>query len=58
MTDADRIVAARVLVAEIVHALDCAEVAIQRAHAELREAALIAGMLAADGVIRALGSPK
>ena len=58
MTDADRIVAARDLVAEIAHALDCAEVAIHQGHAELCEAAVTAAMLAADGVIRALGSPK
>jgi len=55
MTDGDRIAVARALVAEIAHALDCAEVAIHRGHAELLDVALIAGMLAADGVIRALG---
>ena len=58
VSDSARIERAKILVAEIAHALDCAEVAIHRGHAELLDVALIAGMLAADGVIRALGSPK
>ena len=40
MTDADRILAARALVAEIAHALDCAEGAMAQGHVALREAAV------------------
>ena len=55
MTDADRILAARALIAEIAHALDCAEVAMAQGHVALREAALLAAMGAAEDVMGALG---
>ena len=55
MTDADRIAEARWLVAEITHALDCAEVALAQGHAAMREAALLAAMGAAEAVIKGLG---
>ena len=55
MTDADRIVAARALLAEIAHALDCAEVAMAQGHAAMREASLLAAMGAAEGIIKGLG---
>ena len=55
MTDADRILAARALLAEITHALDCAEVAMAQGHVALREAALLAAMGAADAVVGVLG---
>ena len=55
MTDADRIAEARWLVAEITHALDCAEVALAQGHAAMREAALLAAMGAAEAVGRVLG---
>ena len=55
MTDADRILAARALVAEIAHALDCAEGAMAQGHVALREAALLAAMGAAEAVGRVLG---
>ena len=55
MTDADRILAARALLAEITHALDCAQVALAQGHVAMREAALLAAMGAAEDVIGALG---
>ena len=55
MTDADRIVAARVLVAEIALALDCAEVALAQGHVAMGEASLLAAMGAADAVVGMLG---
>jgi len=55
MTDADRILAARALLAEIAHALDCAEGAMAQGHVALREAALLAAMGAAEAVGRVLG---
>ena len=55
MTDADRVVAARALLAEIAHALDCAQVAMAQGHAALREAAMLAAMGAAEGIVKALG---
>ena len=55
MTDADRIADARWLVAEITHALDCAEVAMAQGHVAMREAALLAAMGAADAVVGVLG---
>ena len=55
MTDADRIVAARALLAEIAHALDCAQVAMAQGHAAMREAAILAAMGAAEGIIKGLG---
>jgi len=55
MTDADRIAAARALLAEIAHALACAEVAMAQGHVALREAALLAAMGAADAVVGVLG---
>ena len=55
MTDADRIAEARRLVAEIAHALDCAEVAMVQGHVALREAGLLAAMGAAEDVGRVLG---
>ena len=55
MTDADRILTARAFVAEIAHALDCAEVAMAQGHVALREAAFLAAMGAAEAVGRVLG---
>ena len=55
MTDADRILAARALIAEIAHTLDCAEVAMAQGHGALREASLLAAMGAADAVVGVLG---
>ena len=55
MTDADRIVEARRLLAEITHALDCAQVALAQGHVALREASLLAAMGAAAAVVGALG---
>mgnify|MGYP001578860982 CR=1 FL=1 len=55
MTDADRIVAARALLAEIAHALDCAQVAMAPGRAAMREAAMLAAMGAAEGIVRVLG---
>ena len=55
MTDADRIAAARALLAEITLALDCAEVAMAQGHVAMRESALLAAMGAAEAVGRVLG---
>ena len=55
MTDADRIVAARALLAEIAYALDCAQVAMAQEQAAMREAAILAAMGAAEGIIKGLG---
>ena len=55
MTDAGRIVAARALLAEIAHALDCCEAGLRTGAAELREAGAIAAMLAAAAIIHRLG---
>ncbi len=55
MTDADRILAARALLAEITVALDCAEVAMAQGHAAMREAAMLAAMGAAEAIVRGLG---
>ena len=58
MTDADRIVAARALLAEIAHALDCAQVSMAQEHAAMREAAMLAAMGAAEGIIKGLGGRR
>ena len=58
MTDRERIAQARGLLAEIAHALGCAELGLSLGPIlgrELRETSLIAAMLAADGVVTALG---
>ncbi len=61
MTDTKRIEQARRLVAEIGRALDFAELGIQTAHAagrDLREASLVAAMLAAGEVVNVLGGRR
>jgi len=55
MTDAERIAEARARVAEIAHALDCAEMAMAQGHVAMREAALLAAMGAAEAGGRVLG---
>ncbi len=55
MTDADRIAQARWLCGEILHDLGVAEMAIETLRAELREAAMLAAMGAAEAVGRVLG---
>ena len=55
MTDADRIAGARTLLAEIAHALACAEVAMAQGHVAMREAALLAAMGAAEAIVKRLG---
>src|SRR3990167_7634031 len=55
MTDTERIKQARGLLAEITHALDCAEMAMAQDHVAMREAALLAAMGAAEAVGRVLG---
>lgn len=58
MTDRERITEARWLLGEIVHALDCAVLGIDRAEKALRESGLVAAMLAAQAVIDVLGGSK
>lgn len=58
MTDAARIARARQLVAEIAHALDCADLGRLSGDAGLREASLIAAMLAANDLIHSLGGAQ
>lgn len=55
MTDTDRIITARALLAEIAHALDCAQVAMAQGHAAMREAAMLAAMGAAEAIVQGLG---
>ena len=55
MTDTERIKQARGRLAEITHALDCAEMAMAQDHVAMREAALLAAMGAAEAVGRVLG---
>ncbi len=55
MTDTERLSEARRLLIEIRHALDCARVGQEQGHLALREAGMIAAMLAAEAVVKTLG---